>query len=232
MSESGFAWKRRARGGAHTPPPPHATITLMPALCQPGRCAGTSRPSRHGGCSLPVDQKLHLLARFSPAASVCLPRPGGCGLSSVVSLQDFGFSRDVSSLSRNACLLHVYKNIEDEYITFKISHHWAVLSGCGKLGYTRYFNSLWVADVTKASPLRSNAAPGPRPGNPGSRTGGVFPKEGSSWEGTGEEAGHREVPVFANQHHSQSGCWAGWGLSAARAVENKTLSAILKSSFY
>lgn len=79
---------------------------------------------------MPLDEKLDLLAWFSPAALVCLPEPGGCGLSSVVSVQDSGFSRDVSSLSWYACLLHVYKNIEGEYIIFKISHHWAALFGC------------------------------------------------------------------------------------------------------
>lgn len=121
MSELGFAWKRKARGETR------CTHTHAPCCADE---AGLQTRAPSGVCSVPVDEKRDLLARFSPAAFVCLPGPGGCGLSSVVLVRDFGFSGDVSSLSQYPCLLHVYKNIEDEYIIFKISHHWAALFGC------------------------------------------------------------------------------------------------------
>lgn len=79
-------------------------------------------------------------------------------------------------------------------------------------------------DVAKASSLWSNAAPGPWPGNPERRHGGLFPRPR---EGIEEEVGHGEVSVSAKQHGSQGSRWAGagQGLSAALTVENKTLNA-------
>lgn len=75
------------------------TCSVPPARLCPccANEAGSRARAPSGVCSVPIDEKLDLLARFFPAALVCLPGLGGCGLSSVVSVQDFGFSRDVSS---------------------------------------------------------------------------------------------------------------------------------------
>lgn len=112
----GFVWKRKARAERCC-----TYVHPLPARSCPWQLAGTSAQRR--------PQRAHIREAGSPLElpSFCLPGPGGCGLSSVVSVQDFGFSRDVSSLSRYACLWHAFKNIADEYITSKISHHWAAL---------------------------------------------------------------------------------------------------------
>lgn len=105
--------------------------TLLSVLCQ------------RRGLRVPTDEELDPLPRFSPAAFGCLPGLRGCGLSSVVSVQGFGFSGDVSSPSR--CSLHVDKNIRDEHIALKISHTTGQLClGVGSRDDPGDFNSIPV----------------------------------------------------------------------------------------